>query len=821
MSDTPKNYSANADESRFRGTSIIAVASFTIATIGLIGETIVMNWEHWALPVLFFSIIMVWLVHLNPSVSSHRKTFIISGVFYGVAFFHGIHPASIFDSSLLICFIFLIFSLFDEIRVIWIGIGVYAILIFNQVWMMIDNDSSFDQLTVGRLLLHVAIIFLSSQICNASIKGRLATQSLHNANLESMDNINKSMEDFMANLSHNLRTPINAVTGLSNVLLEKETDGEKIEVLNSIMAAGHRLSDQVSDLLDHTELESGRVILDKETYRISSIVTDLISNLRSTGRTDLPEIIINISPSTPASLYGDHGRIKRVIWHMLQNSIHFTQRGAIYFNIYPVKTDYGINLSIDMTDTSDGFTEDMKDVIISDLYTKNPVRESSYGEIGLALSIIYGFVHSMGGFITMESKVGQGTRIHVSIPQEVVDPSPCLEFKDASHLSFAFYFHTEKFDHPMVRDYYDQFIAGMVRDLKTELKRAASILDLKEICRNEHPSHIFIGSDVYEEDIAFFEQITREVHVLVIADNQFAPRVGSHVSVIRKPLNTYHMIRAVNETKKTEATMPLSNKKVFFPGLRVLVVDDEELNLVVATGLFTRYKMRVDTAASGREALDKYNDTEYDVVFLDHMMPEMDGVETLKEMRRMEKNLDRETIITALTANAVSGAKEMFLSAGFDGFLAKPIDIPSFERMMCNLLPTYVVANEPTKGANLSDDTNVFDRSSVLSYCLVDTDLAREICISYSIEASIIAEELETTFREDNYTAYAAKLRSIRDLSKIFGATELYELVKSLDYEVLDEREVPQSLLHKKILDTLALSARYAKNHAEGGASYA
>ena len=116
--------------------------------------------------------------------------------------------------------------------------------------------------------------------------------------------------------------------------------------------------------------------------------------------------------------------------------------------------------------------------------------------------------------------------------------------------------------------------------------------------------------------------------------------------------------------------------------MSALVVDDEPMNLVVASGLFREYDMEVETADGGREAIQAYRENAYDVVFMDHMMPGMDGVEAMKEIKKAAAEMGKKVIVIALTANAVAGAKEMFMKEGFDGFIAKPIDMAEFERVM-------------------------------------------------------------------------------------------------------------------------------------------
>ena len=127
--------------------------------------------------------------------------------------------------------------------------------------------------------------------------------------------------------------------------------------------------------------------------------------------------------------------------------------------------------------------------------------------------------------------------------------------------------------------------------------------------------------------------------------------------------------------------------KPVMKNVRALIVDDEPMNLVVARSLFADYDMDIDTAESGREGVDKFTDGDYDIVFMDHMMPEMDGVEAMKLIKKAGEKLGKPSVVVALTANAVSGAREMFMKEGFDGFIAKPINVTDFERVMIQVLP--------------------------------------------------------------------------------------------------------------------------------------
>jgi len=302
----------------------------------------------------------------------------------------------------------------------------------------------------------------------------------------------------------------------------------------------------------------------------------------------------------------------------------------------------------------------------------------------------------MGGFVKIESERGRGTTVRVTIPQQVVDSSPALHLDRPLDGAVLFHVRSEKYKVPQVRDFYRAMAVNLAKGLNCPLFSAESTGELDRQMKKRKISYIFMGQEEYEDDPAYYDEISRgDVVVAVSARADFHPAPGSRVIVMPKPLYGFPVTKILNEGKDAHNIELADNLgKPVFDGVRALVVDDEPMNLVVATGLFRDYKMLTDTAGSGAEAIEKYRDSEYDVVFMDHMMPEMDGVEAMKHLREIAAEQGKEPVIIALTANAVSGAREMFMREGFDGFIAKPINMTDFEHVMRRVLPGSMVSFE-------------------------------------------------------------------------------------------------------------------------------
>jgi CheY-like chemotaxis protein len=230
--------------------------------------------------------------------------------------------------------------------------------------------------------------------------------------------------------------------------------------------------------------------------------------------------------------------------------------------------------------------------------------------------------------------------------------------------------------------------ANLASGIHVPLYPAETVYEVERLKEKLNVSHVFMGQEEYEENRGYFEAIAREdIVVAVSAEPGFKLPEGSRVVLMPKPLYAYPVIKILNEgTNAGDMNEPEKTEKPVYDGVRALIVDDEPMNLVVATSLFREYKMVIDTAGSGKESIRKFRDNDYDIVFMDHMMPEMDGVEAMKLIKDAARDLGRSVAVVALTANAVSGAREMFIREGFDGFIAKPINISDFERVVSRVL---------------------------------------------------------------------------------------------------------------------------------------
>ncbi len=658
----------------------------SLACIGLTVESAILGWEFWVPPLIIIGTASLWAMNIME-----KPDYSVRKIFYFVfatltLFFHGVHETSFFDVSIVISLVMVAFSVLNLVYMMNIALVEYAAILCIQITLALRHHTvEFDMLNVSRIILHIVSVIIVYSCCIRSINEKLEFKRSDEEKDRRIEAYDEDMEDFLSNISHELRTPVNVVNGMSDLMLKRNAGYEA----GIIKDAGIRLANQIEDIQDYTECKRQKVMLENEKYMSTSLVNDLVANFRLMDNNRNLELVVDLDPEVPSLLIGDVKKIHKILRHLMENGVKFTRQGGIYVRVYSEKSEGDVNLCLEVADTGIGMDRRATQSVAEGMYQGNKKRNRSSGGIGIGLFIVYGFAHSMGGFVKIESDRKNGTLVRVTLPQKVADPAPCLSLSDSYSGDIIFYVRPDKYKVPRIRDFYRKMAASLASGIHVPLYSAEGIKDIERFRDKLNVKYIFTGQEEYEENPEYFDNLSKGgVVVAVSASPGFESGSSGRVIVIPKPIYAYPVIRILNEGQEAwHAELSDDAVKPGLSGVRALVVDDEPMNLVVAAGLFRDYEMIIDTADSGREAIAKFRKNDYDIVFLDHMMPEMDGVEAMKRIKKEAADLKKEILVVALTANAVSGAREMFMQEGFDGFIAKPINTADFERVMLKILP--------------------------------------------------------------------------------------------------------------------------------------
>ena len=481
---------------------------------------------------------------------------------------------------------------------------------------------------------------------------------------------------------------------------------------------------------------------------------------------------------------------------------------------------YGINLIIEVKDTGIGMDEHQLEMIYDDFYKADSGRDRTTGGLGLGMMIVHGFVKSLGGFMIIESSIGGGTSVRVSIPNRIIDPNPCMSVKDRESISLGAYLHFEKYSNPHVREFYDSMVRNIVTGLKVSMHRVDNLGSLRALVDNKKLTHLFAGPEEYNSAVEYMESLASDVLVTVVANPEELNRpTASKVRVMPKPFYCFPVVGILNSKPGDDV---FEEGAVSFTGARALIVDDEPMNLIVSSGMLRRYGMIVTTCESGQEAIDLCRQNEYDVIFMDHMMPVMDGVEAMRRIRSEQTRSKIITPVIAFTANAVSSAREMFRQAGFDGFVAKPVDMVELERVLKRVLPPALVvanSNQPPKEdhSGIAPD-DIFDRLKAIGvdtdtgmyYSQNDAEFYKTLLNQYAQESTAKKKTMEESLALGNLGDYAIQVHSIKSTSKMIGEMNLSEMAKELeeaakrgDRAFVDKSHNAMLAVYERLLDAI------------------
>lgn len=772
----------------FQTAHIVILISYTLFSVILIGESLLLGWERWMIAIILASVILSWVIHIGQTIDTKARLWIYSLLMMSTYFFYGIHMTSTFDICAVMLCVITIYTMTGEKALVYLCQGTFFVTFAFDIMEMFQAKEVFNALVITRSLLHVTLILVTGWVSRVIIdKWKIVTENSQEE-LQDLQNQIERLNDFLANISHEIRTPVNAIVGLTNVCMKENNSVKTRNNLRFVVEAGQKLARIIGDILDYSEIEMDKLVVNTEDYMLSSLLNDIVADVSCYMRKNI-ELVIDVEPDIPSVMNTDVGKLKKVLEHLIINALKFTPKGGIYVHINAEKRDYGINLCIEVTDTGIGMSVSELEEICKHFYQADSGRTRNTGGLGLGLSIVNGFIRSLNGFLIIDSEPEKGTTVRVSIPQKVVDYQNCMSLRAIEDRNVGAYLNFERYHETHVRDFYNSMIKNLSLGLNLKVQRADNIESFKKLLKTMHFSHIFVGYDEYAEDIEFMEMLAENTLVIVVADDLFIPPENSNIRIMRKPFYCFPVISILNSLRDIEE----EKERIYVNNVRALVVDDEPMNQMVADEIFSGYGMEVDFVLSGQEAIEAVFQRKYDVIFMDHMMPGMDGVEAMKQIRarlgREKKNIP----IIALTANAASTAREMFIKEGFDGFIAKPIEINELEHVLKRVLPKSAIIMEKEHVAQKDILKEKPDYSDIeleklgidihmgLEYCQNDMKLYKKILLQYAEEAMDKQEEANRYLGDKDFKNYEILVHSIKSNSKMIGALHLYEMTKKLE----------------------------------------
>ena len=643
--------------------------------------------------------------------------------------------------------------------------------------------------TFGLLWLMIVIIIVF--FVGAERKAK-QSEELRLAKIAAED-ANRAKSDFLANMSHEIRTPMNAIVGMCELIL-RENDISNIvrERCVNIQNSGKSLLSIINNILDFSKIESGNMELIEDKFNISSVLEEVINMTVTRKGCKKIEIIVLADPNIPCGLIGDEVCIKQIIINLMTNAVKFTHSGAVTLSVSHIVQEDSIILKISVEDTGIGITEENLNRLFTSFQQLDTRKNRSIEGTGLGLAISKRLLTQMGGTINVSSVYGQGSVFSFEIPLKISDPRPFISVNEPEKLYAVVFIDFEKIENSVVKKQYTTLMNEISSLLGVKMVHTVSLSELKTTISERKITHCFIGKEEYIENKDYFDKISLELNVSLIQDITDSIQLPASIKCIYKPFYVMSVALALNNEADNYNKIERLSSSVSFtaPKARVLIVDDAEINLKVASGLMQPYNMELITADSGPSAINKIRFQNIDLVFMDHMMPEMDGVEATRIIRSMNGEYYKKLPIIALTANAVNGAREMFKESDFNDFIAKPIELLALDRVLKKWIPADKIETLTSKD-NTTDDlknnSNNINKekhilvSKGLTYTSGNKDVYYEILEMFVQDGIEKIEQLNSYVENEDWKNYIIKVHALKSTSLTIGAVMLSEFAKKLE----------------------------------------
>ncbi|MDR2779916.1 MAG: response regulator, partial [Synergistaceae bacterium] len=610
------------------------------------------------------------------------------------------------------------------------------------------------------------------------------------------DSANEAKSSFLARMSHEMRTPLNTIIGMSELISHKEIPHSMFEYVSIIQQAGQNLLVIINDVLDFSKIEAGQMRIVSARYYFESMIYDAV-NLTRVRLLDKPVAFsVKVDSNIPERLLGDEIRTKQILLNLLSNAVKYTYSGYISLEVEFEDAGEGdILLRFIVKDSGIGIKSADIDRLFGDFVRIENTDMRDVEGTGLGLAITYSLCLAMGGDVSVESEYRRGSTFTATIIQTLLDDCD----KKLASVDDAAKRRTLVLEE---RPVYLDSLSYALTNLGVTMESAQNLPDFLIKLEYGGYNYAFVPSKYIADSMLHIGKTqSRSALVNMVEMNDVS--AYRDINSVTMPLFCINVANTLNGVKNDDVSTFRKHRLSFkAPEAKVLIVDDISTNLRVSKELMSLYGLEAHTCLSGLEAVSLARANRYDIIFMDHMMPGMDGVETTSIIRAIDPDNDyyQALPIIALTADAISGQREMFLENGMDDFLAKPIDIQRLDSILQKWLPDekkISVENDAPDVSEATEHIELFEISGVS----VETGLNNsggsvaaylDILASFCADADEKAEQIARCAENKDLGMYMTLAHSLKGASRSIGATGFGDFAARMEAaaQVADARAI-------------------------------